>query len=80
MLKPMNLQLFAEPAGGDPAPTSEPAPTARKIYTEDYVSALRGESANYRTRAKSYEGALRTVLGLKDGEELGDLNARLSAY
>lgn len=78
MLKPMNLQLFAEP--GDPVPTSEPTPAAGKTYSEDYVTALRGESANYRTRAKSYEGALRTVLGLKDGEELGDLNARLSAY
>lgn len=78
MLKPMNLQLFAEP--GDPAPTSESTPPAGKTYSEDYVSALRGESANYRTRAKAYEGALRSVLGLKDGEELGDLNARLSAY
>lgn len=78
MLKPMNLQLFAEP--GDSVPTSEPALAAGKTYSEDYVYALRGESANYRTRAKSYEGALRTVLGLKDGEELGDLNARLSAY
>ena len=78
MLKPMNLQLFAEP--GDPVPTSESTPAAGKTYSEDYVTALRGESANYRTRAKSYEGALRTVLGLKDGEELGDLNARLSAY
>ena len=63
MLKPMNLQLFAEP--GDSVPTSEPALAAGKTYSEDYVSALRGESANYRTRAKSYEGALRTVLGLK---------------
>lgn len=77
MLKPMNLQLFAEP--GDPAPATEPTPTG-KTYSEDYVSALRGESANYRTRAKAYEGTLRTMFGLKDGEELGDLNARLSAY
>lgn len=80
MLKPMNLQLFAEPAGGDPDPAKNTPPAAGKTYSEDYVTALRGESANYRTRAKSYEGALRTVLGLKDGEELGDLNARLSAY
>ena len=55
MLKPMNLQLFAEP--GDPVPTSESTPAAGKTYSEDYVTALRGESANYRTRAKSYEGA-----------------------
>lgn len=80
MLKPMNLQLFAEPNNGDQDPVKDTPLAAGKTYSEDYVSALRGESANYRTRAKSYEGALRTVLGLKDGEELGDLNARLSAY
>ena len=80
MLKPMNLQLFAEPNNGDQGPVKDTPPAAGKTYSEDYVSALRGESANYRTRAKAYEGALRTVLGLKDGEELGDLNARLSAY
>lgn len=78
MLKPMNLQLFAEPTEPKAEPAREPA--AGKTYTEDYVSALRGESASYRTRAKAYEGALRTVFGLKDGEELGDLNARLDAY
>lgn len=80
MLKPMNLQLFAEPANEERDPAKDTPPATGKTYTEDYVSALRGESANYRTHAKSYEGALRTVLGLKDGEELGDLNARLSAY
>lgn len=78
MLKPMNLQLFAEPR--DPAPANEPTPATGKTYSEDYVSALRGESANYRTRAKSYEGTLRAVFGLKDGEELGDPNARLSTH
>ena len=36
MLKPMNLQLFAEP--GDSVPTSEPALAAGKTYSEDYVS------------------------------------------
>ncbi len=77
MLKP-NVQLFADPENNPPNNTDPPV--AGKTYTEDYVSALRGESAGYRTCAKSYETALRTVLGVKDGEELGDLNARLATY
>lgn len=77
MLKP-NVQLFAGPEN-NPLEKTDP-PAAGKTYSEDYVSALRGESAGYRTRAKSYETALRTALGVKDGEELGDLNARLATY
>lgn len=80
MLKPMNLQLFAEPNNGDQDPVKDTPLAAGKTYSEDYVSALRGESANYRTRAKAYEGALRAVFGLKADEELGDLSVRLSAY
>lgn len=80
MLKPIKVQLFADPAGSEPSSAGDPAPANGKTYSEDYVSALRGESAGYRTRAKSYEGALRAVLGVKEGEELGDLNARVSTY
>ena len=79
MLKPMNLQLFAEPNNGDQDPVKDTPLATGKTYSEDYVSALRGESANYRTRAKSYEGALRTVLGLKDGEEAKQQSAALEA-
>lgn len=71
-LKP-NIQLFAEPA--EPAP----ADAAGKVFTEDYVGELRRESAGYRTTARTYEAALRKALGLKDGEELGDLDGRLTA-
>lgn len=74
-LKP-NIQLFAEP---DPDPAGEP-PKAGKTYSEDYVGTLRGESDGYRTRAKSYEGALRNILGLEESEELGDINSRLTAH
>lgn len=79
-LKP-NIQLFAEP--GDPAPAepaNQPSTPAGKTFSEEYVSALRGESANYRTKAKTYESVLRKALGLKDGEELGNLDGRLTAY
>lgn len=78
MLKP-NIQLFAEPADPAPAEPNNPAP-AGKVFTEDYVSGLRRESAGYRTTAKTYESTLRTMLGLKDGEEMGDLNARVTAF
>ena len=81
------IQLFAEPA--DPVtaePVSEPtAPAAEpkkggRLFSEDYVHTVRSEAAGYRTAAKTYEAALRTVMGLKEGDELGDLNARVSAY
>lgn len=78
MLK-IHIQLFAEPEGGAPA---EPAanPEGAKTFSEDYVKALRGESAGYRTRAKAAENALREVFGLSEAEALGDLSARLSNY
>ncbi len=78
MLK-IHIQLFAESDGGAPA---EPAatPEGSKTFSEDYVKALRGESAGYRTRAKAAETALREVLGIGDAEPLGDLSARLTAY
>lgn len=78
MLK-IHIQLFAESEGGAPA---EPAanPEGAKTFSEDYVKALRGESAGYRTRAKAAENALREVFGLGEAEALGDLSARLSNY
>lgn len=82
MLKP-NIQLFADAAAdGQPAePAAEPAQKpAGQTFTAEYVSALRNESAGYRTRAKTAEGALRRVFGMKEGEDLGDLNARLDAF
>lgn len=79
MLKPY-IQLFAEPAdGGAPAEPAEPT-TGGKTFSEDYVSLLRRESAGHRTRAVQAENALRSLFGLKEGEELGDLNARMTAY
>lgn len=79
MLKPY-IQLFAEPAdGGAPAEPAEPT-TGGKTYSQDYVSTLRNESKNYRIRATASENALRSLFGLKEGEELGDLNARMTAY
>lgn len=83
----LDIQHFAEPADPVPAESvSEPAaPIAEpkrggKLFSEDYVHTVRNEAAGYRTAAKTYESALRTVLGLKEGDELGDLNTRISTY
>ena len=76
MLNP-DIQLFAEPV--EPAPAVPPAP-AGKTFSEEYVAALRGESAGYRTKAKTYEAALRKAFSLKEGEELGDIDARLTSF
>lgn len=76
-LKP-NIQLFAEPA--EPEQAESVAKPAGKVFTEDYVGELRRESAGYRTTAKTYEAALRKALGLKDDEDLGNLDGCLAAY
>lgn len=78
MLK-IHIQLFAESEGGAPA-EPEARPEGSKTFSEDYVKALRGESAGYRTRAKAAENALREVLGLGEAEALGDLSARVAGY
>ena len=74
MIKPI-WQFFAE---GEPATNTEPP--AGKTFSEEYVQALRGESANHRTRARAAETALRQVLGLGETDDLGDVNARISAF
>lgn len=78
MLK-IHIQLFAESEGGAPA-EPETRPEGAKTFSEDYVKAIRGESAGYRTRAKAAETALREVLGLGETEALGDLSARVAGY
>ena len=77
MLNPF-IQLFAddEPAAGTP---EQPATTG-KTFSEDYVKALRQESAGYRTRAQAQDAVLRDLLGVPQGEEMGDINARVAAY
>lgn len=54
-----------------PSPQPQPQPGSR-VFTEEYVQALRQESAGYRTRAKALEDAARRALGLKDGDNLPD--------
>lgn len=69
-----NLQFFASDDGGgsgdgSPGGTDNPNPGAGggggtggpKTYTEDYVRALRGEAAGYRTQLRELENVLGTV-------------------
>ncbi len=72
----ISMQYFAEP--GDTAPVAQPAPTA-KAYSEDYVKDLREEAKSHRLKASGLEKSVRTALGLKDDEELGDISQRLSS-
>lgn len=74
----MDLQLFADPAPGDPspqpnpqpapapapAPAPQPNPNPQQTFTAEYVQALRGEAASYRTQLRSLENSVRTSLGL----------------
>ena len=77
------LKLFpeGEPGAGqtDPTPSTPPAPTTGKTFSEDYVHDLRNEAKGYRTQNKIYEAALRKALGVADGEELGDIDNRISS-
>ena len=64
-----------------PAPTPEPTPTATpKIFSEDYVKALRNEAKSYRVAGKSYESALKKLFNLSDDEELGDIDKRITDF
>ena len=77
----------------NPAPASEPAAAAApaksatpepqqasgKTFSQDYVHDLREESKGYRQAAKTYENALRKVLNVPDGEDLGNIEKRITA-
>ena len=67
------------PQGTEPQATPDPAPKETKTFSEDYVHALREENKSYRTRGKTYEDALKKILKVSDGEELGDINKRIES-
>ena len=56
-----------------------PAPEEGKTFSADYVKALRDESKGYRQRATGTEKAIRTAFGLKEDEEIGDVEQRIKA-
>lgn len=68
-----------EPAAATPAAPTAPAQPDTKVFSEDYVKALRNESASYRTTARNYENALRKMLNVEDGAKLDNLDKRITA-
>lgn len=60
-----------------PAPNDPPSPEG-KVFTEDYVKALREESKNHRLGKNVYAGMLRQILGLKEEDEI--TQAAVTAY
>ena len=84
---PINIQMFAEPNNGDDNNDGDQNTNNHSgqgsqgnVFSAEYVGALRSESAGHRTRAVKAEDTLRKIFGLKDGEALGDLDSRLTAY
>ena len=81
-LFPIDLQRFAEgdPAGQDPPadpparkdpPADPPKPTGT-LFSEDYVKQLREEAKDHRLAKKAAESKLRTLIGLKEDEDVDD--------
>jgi hypothetical protein len=77
---PPRLHLFSDPflatddGGGDGAPAGSGAPeqSGARTYTEEYVRALRAESAGYRTRAKGLDeqlAGIRKAFSIPDGQD-----------
>jgi hypothetical protein len=59
-------------------PAAPPAPGGQ-VFTAEYVEALRGESAGYRTQLRAAQAAARAALGLAEDAPLPqDLNAALA--
>ena len=73
MLK-ISLQFFAE---GDPA-VETVTPPAPKTFSEDYVKTLREEARDNRIARKNYESKLKSIIGLKDDDEISD--DKITAY
>ena len=77
---PPRLWMFSYPflapddGGGDGAPAGSGAPeqSGARTYTEEYVRALRAESAGYRTRAKGLDeqlAGIRKAFSIPDGQD-----------
>ncbi len=56
-------------AGGNP---SNGGGQSQRVFSEEYVSALRSESAGYRTQLRGLEAAVRNLVGLKPDEPINE--------
>lgn len=53
---------------------------ADPVYKKEFDNRLEEKTKVLTSTTNGYEKALRGILGVKDGEDLGDLNARASAF
>lgn len=74
-LKP-NIQLFADP-DGKAQPENEPTAGDN---TEPKQSDTKDELEKLRSDNKLYENTLKGILGVADGEKLGDINKRITDF
>lgn len=72
-LKP-NIQLFAD-LDGKAQPENEPTAGDN---TEPKQADIKDELEKLRSDNKLYENTLRSIFGVADGEELGDINKRIT--
>lgn len=59
-------------------PATPPAAPTGKTFSEDYVQTLREEAKTNRIAKKAAEAKLKTLLGLKDDEDIDD--AKITAF
>lgn len=78
----IGLQFFAEgdPPANPPTPTPAPAAGAPqgKVWTDEYVQGLREENKTRRLSEKTANTRIRTLLGLKEDDEIDD--AKITAF
>lgn len=54
--------------------------TEPRVFSEDYVKALRSEAAENRVKAKNFEKKLRNILGIKEDDAIEDLDTLITTY
>lgn len=54
--------------------------TETRLFSEDYVKALRSEAAENRVKAKNLEKKLKSILGIKEDEVIEDWDTLITTY
>ena len=54
--------------------------TEPRVFTEDYVKALRSEAAENRVKAKNFEKKLKNLLGINEDEAVEDWDTVITNY
>ena len=61
-----------------PVTTPQTPPAQGKVWTDEYVQGLREEAKTNRLAKKNLEAKLKTLIGLKDDEDIDD--AKITSY